>query len=124
MVIEEFFDRFVEAFATFDAANVAVLFATPGVALGTTCSIVALTTRDDTLRYYQTALDRYREGGCTSCGWSRLETVAMGRDAVLATVTWHLLKADGSLLATWRQSYSLALGGPEPLIFASAMHVE
>ncbi len=48
----------------------------------------------------------------------------MGRDAVLATVTWHLLKADGSLLATWRQSYSLALGGPKTLVFASAMHVE
>ncbi len=48
----------------------------------------------------------------------------MGRDAVLATVTWHLLKANGGVLATCRQSYALALGGPEPLIYASAMHVE
>jgi hypothetical protein len=122
--VERLFDRFVTAFATLKAANVAELFATPGVALGRTGTIVALTTRDDLLRYYQTALDRYRDSGCVSCGWSNLETVAMGRGATLATVTWHLLKADGALVATWRQSYALALDGAEPLIYASAMHVE
>ena len=122
--VEAFFDRFVEAFATFDAANVAELFATPGVALGKEGGVVALTTRDELLRYYQSALDRYRAGGCTSCGWSCLETVAMGRDAVLAAVTWHLLRGDGSLLTRWRQSYCLAMAPSGPRIYASAMHVK
>jgi hypothetical protein len=111
--VESLFDRFVTAFATFEAANVVELFATPGVALGRTGAIVPLTTRDDLLRYYQAALDRYRDNGCVSCGWSNLETVAMGSDATLATVTWHLLNADSGLVATWRQSYALALGGAE-----------
>jgi hypothetical protein len=119
--VEAFFDRFTEAFATFDAVNVGELFATPGVALRKDGGVVALTTRDDVLRYYQTALDRYRDGGCTSCGWSRLETTPMGRDAV---VTWHLLRGDGSALATWRQSYCLALGDSAPRIYASAMHAD
>lgn len=120
--VEAFFYRFTEAFATFEAANVAALFATPGVALRKEGVVVALTTRDDVLRYYQAALDRYRAGGCTTCGWSHLETTAMGQDALLAAVTWHLLRADGSVLATWRQSYCLAMGGPEPLIYASTIH--
>ncbi len=120
--VEAFFDRFTEAFATFDAANVAELFATPGVALRKDGGVVALTTRNELLRYYQDALDRYRTGGCTSCGWSRLETTTMGRDAVLATVTWHLLR--GSVLTMWRQSYCLALAPSGPRIYASAMHVE
>lgn len=122
--VEAFFYRFTEAFATFEAANVAALFATPGVALRKDGGVVALTTRDDVLRYYQAALDRYRTGGCTTCGWSHLETTPMGRGALLATVSWHLLRADGSVLAAWRQSYCLAMAGPEPLIFASAMHVD
>jgi hypothetical protein len=122
--VEAFFNRFTEAFATFEAANVAELFTTPGVALRKDGGVVALTTRDDVLRYYQAALDRYREGGCASCGWSRLETTAMGRDALLAAVTWHLLRDEGSVLATWRQSYCLAMGGSEPRIYASAMHAD
>ena len=55
-----FFDRFSAAFATFDGQVVADLFATPGVALGRDGAIVALTSRDEVVRYYQTALDRYR----------------------------------------------------------------
>ena len=58
--VEAFFYRFTEAFATFEAANFAALFATPGVALRKGGDFVALTTRDDVLRYYQAALDRYR----------------------------------------------------------------
>ena len=122
--VETFFYRFTEAFATFEAANVAELFKTPGVALRKDGGVVALTTRDDVLRYSQAALDGYRAGGCTTCGLSHLETTAMGRDALLAAVTWHLLRSDGSVLATWRQSYCLAMGGSEPLIFSSAIHVD
>jgi hypothetical protein len=47
--VKDFFDRFVTAFASFDAVNVAELFATPGVALGRDGSIIALTTREDVL---------------------------------------------------------------------------
>lgn len=63
------FDRFARAFGTFDAANVAELFAVPSVALRNDGSIVALATREDVLRYYQAALDGYNRSGCRSCRW-------------------------------------------------------
>ena len=55
-----YFDRFVEAFATFDGAQVASLFAPPVVAVRADGSTVGLATADDVVRYYQAALDKYR----------------------------------------------------------------
>ena len=121
---EAFFDRFATAFATFDAALVAELFATPGVALRKDGSIVALTTREDVVRYYHAALDSYRRAECRSCRWAELELTPMGRRSVLAAVTWDLLREDGSVLTQWRQSYGLSFSEAGPRIFASAMHVE
>ncbi|HYM32291.1 MAG TPA: hypothetical protein VEU47_13380 [Candidatus Cybelea sp.] len=119
-----FFDRFVAAFATFEAERVSELFATPGVALRSDGSIVALTAREDVLRYYQAALDRYRRDGCRSCRWGELEVTPMGRRSMLAAVTWELLREDGSVLVRWRQSYGLNNTDGAPKAFASATHVE
>ena len=44
---DAYFDRFVQAFTTFDATKVADLFMTPGVALRRDGSLVGLTTRDE-----------------------------------------------------------------------------
>jgi hypothetical protein len=119
---EALFDRFARAFATFDAAHVAELFATPGVALRMDGSIVALSAREDVVRYYQAALDGYYRDGCRSCRWMQLEVTPMGSRAMLATVTWELLRDDESVVVRWRQSYSLSNFEGGPKIFASAMH--
>lgn len=122
---QAYFDRFAEAFATFDGSQVSDLFATPGVALGRDGSLTALTTREDVIRYYQTALERYHRDGCRSCQWSQLAVTPMGRRSLLATVTWDLLREDGTILTRWRQSYSLRnTKDDRPKAFASAMHVE
>lgn len=120
--IRIFFDAFVAAFGSFEGARVAALFATPGVALRRDGSIVALGTPGDVEGYYQAALDRYRGEGCRSCRWDDLDVVPMGGRAVLATVSWSLLRADRSLLLGWRQSYGLSLTVEGPRIFFSAMH--
>jgi hypothetical protein len=122
---QTYFDRFAAAFSTFDGGNVADLFAIPGVALGGDGSIVGLTNREDAVHYYQAALDRYRSQGCRTARWSRLETTPMGRRSLLATVTWELLREDGSIARRWRQSYNIRnLGDGDPRTFASAMHAE
>ena len=121
----DFFDRFSSAFATFDGHAVADLFATPGVALGRDGGILPLTSRDDVVRYYQNALDRYRRDGCRSARWSELATTPMGRRSLLATVTWDLLRGDDSTALRWRQSYCLTILDPgNPKVFASATHAE
>jgi hypothetical protein len=117
-----FFDRFATAFATFDGARVGELFAAPGVALRDDGTLVALTTHDDIVRYYQAALDHYRAERCRSCRWSNIQTIPMGRASLLASVTWDLLRADSTVLASWRQSYCLRKSPDGVAIFASSSH--
>jgi len=117
-----YFDRFATAFSTFEADRVADLFATPGVALRRDGSIAALTQREDVVRYYQAALDGYRRTGCRTARWSGLETVPIGGRSLLATVSWELLREDGTVATQWRQSYCLSLGDDHPRAFASAIH--
>jgi hypothetical protein len=118
----QFFDRFVVAFATFDPAVIADLFATPGVALRRDGSLVALTTRDDVIRYYRAATEGYHRNGCRSCRWADLQVTASGRSSMLAAVTWDLLHEDGSIMTTWRQSYYLRESDAGLTAFASASH--
>jgi hypothetical protein len=116
------FDQFCEAFATFDAECVGRLFATPGVAFRNDGTLVSLATREDLHRYYQAVLDHFQSNGARTVRWSDLAVLKMGTRAVLATVTWELLDADGAPLMRWRQSYNLAMLDGAPKIFASAMH--
>jgi hypothetical protein len=62
------FERFVTAFATFNAENVADLFELPAPALRKDGLLVSLPTRGDVVRYYQAARDGYYRDGCRSCG--------------------------------------------------------
>jgi hypothetical protein len=122
---EAFFGRFADGFRTFEAGRIAALFVTPGVTLRRDGSIVALTSEQDVLRYYQAALDHYHHDGCRSCRWSQLTVSRIGRRCLLATVTWELLRDDLTLLTSWRQSYSLTTFGDNgPRIFASAQHAD
>jgi len=122
-VAKTYFDRFVAAFATFDGRKVAELFAPPVVAVRADGSSVGLATQDDVIRYYQTALDEYRSKGCISARWFDLAVMPMGCASLLGTVTWQLLKADGTVITEWRQSYGLRrVDGGEPKAFACASH--
>lgn len=120
---QAYFDRFVAAFATFDGNRVADLFAPPVVAVRADGSSVGLATRQDVVRYYQAALDGYRNAGCVGCRWFDLAVTVMGRNGLLGAVTWQLVKADGSVAIEWRQSYGLRrLDGGSPQAFACASH--
>lgn len=112
-VATTYFDLFVDAFASFDGERVADLFAAPVVALRSDGSLIGLASRSDVAGYYQAALDKYRRDGCRTCRWSELSVTAMGRAALLAAVTWDLLREDGTVVTRWRQSYGLTLSGDD-----------
>jgi hypothetical protein len=119
-----FFDNFVAAFATFDPDVVADLFATPGVTLRADGSLVALTTREDVIRYYRAALEGYHRNGCRSCRWTVLEVTPTGTRSMLASVAWDLVHEDGSTMVSWKQSYHLRESEAGPKAFASASHAD
>jgi hypothetical protein len=114
------FDRFVEAFATFEGNAVRRLFASPGVALRRDGTLRGFADLNEIEGYYQDALDRYRASGCRSCRYSDLEIDVLSDMCVVAKVSWDLLREDGSVLSHWRQAYFVSQTAGEWRIFGSA----
>jgi hypothetical protein len=83
------FERFVTAFATFNAENVADLFELPALALRKDGLLVSLPTRGDVVRY-----TKPRETATTGMAAGRAD--------------------DGSVALRWRQSYCLITHGDQP----------
>jgi hypothetical protein len=121
--VAEFFDRFVTAFGSFDGAQVAGLYAVPGVALRGDGSIQCLQSRPEIERFFQKALDGYRRDGCHACRYKDLESVPLGGRSALGTVSWELLRRDGSVLREWRQSYNLVRVEKGWQVLASTYHL-
>lgn len=119
-----FFDEFVIAFGTFDGREIARRYQCPYLALHADGSIDCFVVHADIGAYFQKVVDTYRSNGCRSCRYRDLEVTALGKRSVLATVTWDLLREDGTPIASWRESYNLTLGGESLRVVASVDHAE
>jgi hypothetical protein len=86
-------------------------------------SIQSLQSRPDLEAFFQAAVDGYRREGCRGIRYRDLETVPMGARSALGTVTWELLREDGSVVRQWRQSYNLVRVGNGWQVLASTYHV-
>jgi hypothetical protein len=102
--VGRFFDDFVTAFCSFSGVSIAALYHVPGVALRGDGSIQSLQSRADIERFFQTAVDAYRQDGCRGIRFKDLDVVPLGGRSALGTVSWELLREDGTVLRQWRQS--------------------
>jgi len=121
--IAGFFDDFVEAFKSFSGARIATRYAVPGIALRADGSVQCLQTREEVERFFQAAVDSYHRDGCRGIRFKDLDVVPMGSRSVLGTVTWELLREEGSALRQWRQSYNLVRVEAGWQILASTYHI-
>lgn len=120
--IQHFFDAFVAAFAQFDGALVAQRYTVPCVSLDAQGALRSFHTRAEIAGYFQSVLTAYHQQGCRSCRFGDLEVVAVGTRSALASVTWELLRADGSVASGWRESYNLLRTDQGWKVFASTDH--
>jgi hypothetical protein len=102
---------------------IARLYASPWLAHQDSGETMCFTSRLETAAYFDDVLHRYRERGCTSCGYLDLAVVPLGSGCALASLTWELRSADGAVLSTWRESYLLERIRSGPRVFASIDHV-
>jgi hypothetical protein len=121
--IAGFFEDFVEAFGSFSGARIATRYCVPGVALRGDGSLRVLGSREEVERFFQAAVDSYRREGCRGIRFKDLDVVPMGGRSGLGTVTWELLREDGTVLRHWRQSYNLVRVETGWQIFASTYHL-
>jgi hypothetical protein len=121
--IAGFFDGFVKAFISFSGAGIASLYFVPCFFLARDGSIQCLQSRADIEGFFRDAVDAYYGEGCRDIRFRELEVVPMGGRSVLGTVTWELLREDGSVLRQWRQSYNLVRVEKGLRIYCSTQHV-
>lgn len=117
-----FFDEFVTALQTFDGAFIARRYVAPFLAMHSDGSAGLFVETEEIGRYFQGVVGSYHQQGCRSCRYTNLEVVPLGERCALSTVTWELLREDGSVLIAWRESYNLLRGADGLRIFASVDH--
>ena len=118
-----FFDEFVTAFRTFKGSHIAQRYVAPYVALQADGSVQCFVEHAAVGQYFQSVVDAYYAQGCRSCRYKDMEVLPLGHQCALGTVTWELLREDGSVLNSWRESYNLLRMADGLRIFASVDHV-
>ena len=121
-LVKEYFDDFVDAFATFDGERIATKFTIPYLVRETACTSRIFDSIAHVSRHFQSYLDEYKEKGCTECRYSNLDIKCLGSESVLASVDWTLLNHSGSTVMAWTESYLLSLNGKQATAFASIDH--
>lgn len=121
--VQRFFDDFVAAFSAFNGPRIAERYGVPYVAVDAQGTWRRFGSAGETGDYFAGVVTQYHSEGCRSCRYRDLEVLDLGPSGALATVTWELLREDGSVLSSWRESYTLVRGADGPLsIAASADH--
>jgi len=64
----------------------------------------------------------YQKQDVAYCTYSNFEFSAIGQKSVLATTDWNMIKADGTLVTSWRESYVLILNNAKWKIVTSIDH--
>jgi len=105
--IQSFFNQYNEAFASVDGNRIASLYHAPTITVRGDGSIHCLRSHEELARFFQGVADTYHREGSRSSTMHDTEVVPVGQRSALTTMTWKMLRADGSLMRQWRQSYNL-----------------
>jgi hypothetical protein len=126
--IAAFFDRYNEAWAikddgTIDGNRIASLYSAPTMTMRGDGSIHCLQPREELAPFFQGVADTYQRAGVGSSTLHDFEVVPIDERSALATMTWKQLRADGSLLKQWRQSYNVVRHEEGWQILVSTFHL-
>jgi len=118
----QFFEAFSQAFSEFDGHVIARRYASPYLSIHSDGSSQLFSSPSAIGQYFQEIVSRYHQQGCRSCQFKELNVVPLGRNAVLASVTWELLAESKLLISAWRESYNLVRNNDALLIHVSTDH--
>ena len=118
----DFFGGFVKDFSSFDGEVISRRYSVPYLAVSADGSARVYSDSSAVARYFQDVVDRYYEQGVRSCRYRDLQLTPIGRQCALASVTWDLLRQDGTVQSTWRESYNIHRASSGLRILASTDH--
>ena len=119
---EAFLNAYVAAFEAFDATRIAGFYHYPCLTMRGDGQVVTFATKDAVADFFASVIETYRSDGMTTFVFSEMEATALGSGAASLTCRWRMLREDGSLIRTWRQSYVVACSNDEWTILSSVFH--
>ena len=105
----QFFDKFAQDFKSFDGAIIANRYLAPYTAISSDKSVSLYNGHKDIENYFASILADYKKQDVEYCTYNNFEFSTIGQKAALATMDWNMMKADGTLVTSWRESYILIL---------------
>src|SRR5262245_17469706 len=120
--VQAFLETYTKAFLSVDGAGIAVLYHVPCLTVRADGSVHCPQSREELQSFFQKVADTYHQEGCRGWRYADLEAVALGSTSALASLTWKMLREDGSIIRRWRQSYNLLRRDQEWKILASTFH--
>ena len=121
--MSDFFDRQYNEAWKFGGDEIAKLYCVPTVTMRGDGSIHCLQSHEELARFFQGVLDTYKGQGHAGTTMHDLSVVPIGARSALATMTWKMLRADGSTIREWRQSYNVVRLTEGWRILVSTFHV-
>jgi hypothetical protein len=118
----QFFDKFVLDFKSFDGAVIANRYVAPYTAISSDKSVSLYKEQKDIEQYFSAILADYQKQDVAYCTYSSFEFLPIGQKSALVTMDWNMMKADGTLVTRWRESYVLILENATLKIVTSIDH--
>ena len=119
----QLFENYGAAFDALDAVRIAAFYHTPTITLRADGSIHCLQSTDMLEKFFQRVADGYAAEGYRASRFRIVDVTPIGALSALVTLDWDLLRGDGSLIRSWRQSYNIVRTEGVWRIVVSTIHV-
>jgi len=120
--IKEFFDRFVNDFSLLDGSVVAQRYLSPYTAVSRDGDLWLCHDYSEVVEYFKSLVDKHASEGVVKCQYADPACEQVGQSSFFASVTWTMMREDGSAVSTWRESYNLVKTASGLKIFTSIDH--
>ena len=121
--MSNFFGRQYDDAWKFDGDEIAKLYCAPTVTVRGDGSIHCLQSREEVARFFQGVLDTYRGQGFSGATMHDLVVISNRRSQRLGYHDLKMIRADGSPIREWRQSYNMVRIAEGWRILVSTFHL-
>jgi hypothetical protein len=121
--ISKFFTDYTKLFDERDGATIATYYHAPSVSMRSDASVHVFQSHQELRDFFQGVADKYYAEGLRSSRFQNLDLKPIGSKSVLVTLTWNMLREDGSIIRAWDQSYNLIRPAGRWEILASTFHI-
>ena len=118
-----FFSNYAKSFDERDWDRFVGLYHVPALSVRADGSVKLMESVSQVDEFFRAVSAAWEREGYSHFTTSDLVAQSLGSRSMLVTFTWHMRRADDSLIKSWRQSYQLVRVDRDWRVIASTFHV-